>query len=107
MGNSYTEQYSDDRISELEKQVRRLQFGEHQTQILISQLKDEIRQLERANVELYFDGLRLHKWLIENNWMQHSNGRWYRSKDRHQWPPEEVCTEAELIHKYKRYISTC
>lgn len=70
-------------------------------------LEKEIRQLERANVELYFDGLRFHKWLIENNWMQHSNGRWYRSKDRHQWPPEEVCTEEELIHKYKRYISTC
>lgn len=51
MGNNYTEQYSDDRISELEKKVRKLQFGEEQTQILISQLKDEIRQLERANVE--------------------------------------------------------
>lgn len=73
----------------------------------IKNAEKEIIQLERANVELYFDGLKFHKWLIENNWMEHSNGRWYRSKDRHQWPPEEVCTEIELIHKYKQYVSKC
>lgn len=41
----------DERIAELENKVRKLQFGEEQTQILISQLKYEIRKLERANVE--------------------------------------------------------
>ena len=34
-------------------------------------------------------------------WHQHSSGRYfYRSKDHHQWPPDETATKEELIKQY-------
>lgn len=64
-------------------------------------LKEQIRQLERANVELFMDAIKFHKWLLENNWQEHSSGEyWHRSKDQHIWPAEETCTNEELFAKY-------
>jgi len=67
----------------------------------INDLKNQILQLERANVDLFIDAIKFHKWLLENNWQEHSSGEyWHRSKDRHTWPPEETCTKEELFGKY-------
>jgi hypothetical protein len=50
------------------------------------------------------DPIRFHKWLIEHHWEEHSSGRyWHRSKDRHQWPPEETAEESELLKLYQQY----
>jgi hypothetical protein len=67
----------------------------------INDLKNQIIQLERANAELFLDAIGLHRWILENNWEEHSSGDyWHRSKDRHQWPPEETATAKELCVKY-------
>lgn len=42
-----------------------------------------------------------HKWMLEQGWHKHSSGEyWYRSKDYHQWPPDESATEEELLAKF-------
>lgn len=49
------------------------------------------------------DPIKFHKWLITEHWEEHSSGQyWHRSKDRHQWPPEQTCEEKELYNLYKQ-----
>jgi hypothetical protein len=45
--------------------------------------------------------LAFHLWMIKNGWQEHSSKEyWYRSKDSHQWPPDETVTEEELLNKF-------
>lgn len=75
------------------------EWVEHAPQI--QNFKNQIRQLEHANVELFCDAIKFHKWLLFNNWEEHSSGEyWHRSKNKHDWPPDEICTEKELFAKY-------
>lgn len=49
------------------------------------------------------DPIKFHKWLIDQHWEEHSSGRyWHRSKDRHQWPPEQTAEETELPKLYQQ-----
>lgn len=53
--------------------------------------------------DVWVDPFDFYNWLIENHWEEHSSGEyWHRSKDRHQWPPEETCEKNELISKFKQ-----
>lgn len=53
--------------------------------------------------EAVIDPIEFHKWLVSEHWEEHSSGQyWYRSKDRHQWPPEQTCDETELVNLYKQ-----
>lgn len=41
-------------------------------------------------------------WLVNSGWTKHSSGEyWYRSKDFHQWPPDETCDEIDLIRLWR------
>ena len=45
--------------------------------------------------------LAFHKWMIEQGWTLHSSREYYyRSKNFHQWPPDETADEKELLDKF-------
>ena len=45
--------------------------------------------------------LSFHQWMINKGWTKHSSGEYYyRSKDFHQWPPDETATEDELLKMF-------
>lgn len=67
--------------------------------------KEELanRPSKEGNKEQVVNPLAFHKWMIETGWKEHSSGRYYyRSKDYHQWPPDETCEESELLDKYNQ-----
>lgn len=50
--------------------------------------------MREAMVEYY-------TWRVTSGWELHSSGEYYyRSKDRHQWPPEETCELHELFQHF-------
>ncbi len=42
-----------------------------------------------------------HRWMVVEGWIEHSSKKYfYKSKDSHQWPPDETATEEELLEKF-------
>lgn len=59
---------------------------------------------EQGNKERDVYVLSFHKWMSESGWHKHSSGQYYyRSKDHHQWPPDETCEERELVGKWNEW----
>ncbi len=45
--------------------------------------------------------LAFHEWMLKQGWTKHSSGEyWYKSKNQHQWPPDETADEEELLEKF-------
>lgn len=63
------------------------------------QKTDEVAAKNKETV----NPIEFHKWIIENNWEEHSSKQyWHRSKNRKDWPPDETCEKSELVNKFKQ-----
>jgi hypothetical protein len=76
-------------------------------------IKSHSSEYRQAIIEEYVKGkegdkereiMSFYKWMRESGWHEHSSGQYYyKSKDFHQWPPDETCEESELIGKWNEW----
>lgn len=87
---------------QMRKELERLQreYGSVLNKLIAA--NNEIEALRQAAVSGSLPlALMFHHWMINKGWTKHSSGEYYyRSKDFHQWPPDETATEDELLKMF-------
>lgn len=49
---------------------------------------------------------RFKKWLRDNSWMQDRNGYYFRLKENHKWPPDEIMKRDDLFKQWQSSLES-